>query len=311
MSEPYELQLDASDGGGKVKTGLVLPDEEQLRLTTTVREFPTRMLLEWDQIERALQGDFYRAERQRLGPWMINQSSIGKCNASADVGAVDQLRDNSGQPHIPLADNDLYLQMNGGQDRGSALIEGFRLLQTRGCSSRRLQVRGMEKIYPHLAYRPQQVDRDVLEQASVEAPRFKGWEFFRAPERYDDFRHALASAAARRWPVVFAWAVGRNGSRLRNGYVQVDSNGKGNHANVFSSAKWVGGNDKVHMDCRNSWGPVRDPIYGPRGAGWGENGFGLFTMEDAFQCNRWHYTFICTSATADPNDPFTAACQRL
>lgn len=91
--------------------------------------------------------------------------------------------------------------------------------------------------------------------------------------------------------------------RLNNGYAVV-GNGKGNHANVFHSAKWVGGRDLVHPDDRNSWGPTQSEEYGRRGQSWGDGGFALFTMEQAFACNQWHDTYVITSAKPDFTDQF-------
>jgi hypothetical protein len=52
------------------------------------------------------------------------------------IGAMDQIRDNQGLPHEPLADNDAYMQINGGGDQGAALIRAFELAQTCGIAPR-------------------------------------------------------------------------------------------------------------------------------------------------------------------------------
>jgi len=75
--------------------------------------------------------------------------------------------------------------------------------------------------------------------------------------------------------------------------------GPGNHANVFHSAKWVGGSDLVHPDDRNSWGPTQSGDYGTSRGGWGDGGYALFTMEDAYACARYHATYVVTSAVKD------------
>jgi hypothetical protein len=143
----------------------------------------------------------------------------------------------------------------------------------------------------------------VLAAADAEAARFRGWEWYRAPRDFKSFARCLASELARRNPVVFAWHVGAGSMRLRNGYV-VTGNGRGNHATYFHSAKWVGGSDLVNPDMRNSWGPSQHEDYGRPGQSWGDGGFALFTMEQAFACNEWHDTYIVTSARPDYTDQF-------
>jgi hypothetical protein len=93
--------------------------------------------------------------------------------------------------------------------------------------------------------------------------------------------------------------------RLRDGYV-ITGRGVGNHATYFHSAKFVGGSDIVHPDMKNSWGPSVNPDYGRVGQGWGDGGYALFTMEQAFSCNKNHYTYACVGSTPDPDDKVIA-----
>lgn len=290
-----------SDSIGGYALGLNLPDEAELALMAAAQEYPESRNLDDQEIQRALSGDFYLHDRERLAPWMINQNPLGKCNASALVAGLEQIRDNQGMPYEQLSDCDAYMQMNGGQDRGSALIRAFQVAQQRGVSPRQLDVNGHPYKFPLDVHSPRQVPRDVLQEADNQASRFRGWEWYRAPRRFAEFARCLASELARRNPVVFAWHVGEASMRLRNGYA-ITANGKGNHATVFHSAKWVGGNDLVHPDCRNSWGPTQSAEYGRRGQGWGDGGFALFTMSQAFACNEWHDTYVITSSRPDPND---------
>ena len=124
------------DGGFEVALGLNLPDETELALIAQSLEYPESRMLDDKDIQRALKDDFYQQERKRVAPWMINQNSLGKCCPSALIGAMDQIRDNQGLPHEPLADNDAYMQINGGGDQGAALIRAFQLAQTRGIAPR-------------------------------------------------------------------------------------------------------------------------------------------------------------------------------
>lgn len=283
--------------------GLNLPNTEELALMAEAPVYPENRMLDDKDIQRGLPDGWYLQERKRVAPWMINQNPLGKCNASALIGAFDQIRDNQGMPHVVLSDCDAYMQINGGVDRGSALISAFQLAQNRGVSPRTLDVGGRKVTIPLNVYNKRQVPQDVLAAADKEAARFRGWEWYRAPRTFNEFARCLASELARRNPVVFAWDVGSASMRLNNGYV-VTGRGKGNHANVFHSAKWVGGKTLVHPDDRNSWGPVQSEEYGSRGMSWGEGGFALFTMEQAFACNQWHDTYIVTSARPDHKDQF-------
>jgi len=298
-----ELATFKNPEGFEFSTGLIMPDDNQKALMNAVEEYPDSMMLDDPDIEKLLKDYDYKQSRRDLAPYMINQSSVGKCNTSAVVGAVDQLRLQQGLPHIPLADDQLYMRVNGGRDAGSALIEGYRELLERGVAPRFVQVGGMTKAFPHFKIRQRDIPSDIWQAAMSEMSRFRGFEWYRAPLDRAGYARALASALARRQPVVFAWHVGNNGMRLRNGYAQI-SRGPGNHANVFHSAKYVGGQDIVHPDDRNSWGPSKDVIYGPTNSGWGEAGYALFTMDDAFACAGNHYTYIGTSVRPDPTNDF-------
>lgn len=301
MSEPENvLRLES---GLEVALGLNLPDDDELQLMSQSPVYPESRMLDDSDIKKALAGDFYKQERQRMLKFMINQNPLGKCNASALKGAIEQARDNQGMPHVVLSDNDAYMQMNGGVDRGSALIRAFQVAQQRGVAPLRIQVQGREYTIPLNAYNKRHVPAAAIAAADNEAERFRGWEWYRAPRKYDEYRRCIASELARRNPVVFAWHVGSGSSRLRNGYV-VTGRGKGNHATYFSGAKWVGGADLVHPDCKNSWGPSQHPDYGRPGQSWGDSGYALFTMEQAFACNQWHDTYIVTGARPDYQDQF-------
>ena len=155
------------------------------------------------------------------------------------------------------------------------------------------------------SYNKRQLSGDAVREADKQASRFRGWEWYRAPRDFSTFKRCIASELARRNPVVFAWHVGNGSGRLRNGYV-VTGRGPGNHATYFHSAKWVGGDDLVHPDCRNSWGPSQNPAYGRPGQSWGDKGFALFTMAQAFSCTSHHDTYIVTSARPDHKDQFVA-----
>jgi hypothetical protein len=295
MSETFECD------GVEVGTGLLMPDERASSLMSSAPTYPQDMMLDEGEIKKLLADDYWKQSRKHLSKWMIHQGSLGKCNASATQGAMDQIRDNLGMEHVVLSDCHLYANINGGQDRGSMLADGFSYVQKFGIAPKKFQFEGKFEELPTTFYSRRQLDSDLLEQADKEALRFRGFEWYKAPKDYNSFKIVIASALARRQPVVFAWHVGSNSMRLRNGYVQV-GRGPGNHATVFHSAKYVGGEDIVHPDCRNSWGPSKSPEYGSSRGSWGDEGYAHFTMEQAFACNRHHDTYIVTSARPDPNE---------
>lgn len=295
MSEIFTLP-----DGTEVKTGLNLPEDGEVM--PMLADYPDDMLLDDNDIKKLLPTDHYRAERARFSKWIINQSSVGKCNCSANVGAFDQARDNAGMPHEALADNHLYWRVNGGTDRGSSLISTFQATQTGGISRRVIQVNGKPYRIPDLVVNRRNLPAGVAEAADQDGRLFLAFEAYLVPKDYAKFVRVMASAAARRQPIVWAWHVGGGGMRLQNGFMQVSS-GPGNHANVIQSAQWVGGKDLVHLDNRNSWGPSKDPLYGPMGSGWGEDGFGRVTMQDAYRCIRYHDFYVITSVKLRSDQP--------
>jgi hypothetical protein len=290
-------------GGFEVALGLNLPDKDEQALMAQSPEYPQERMLDLADIKKALADDFYLQERKRFAKFMINQNPLGKCNASALKGALEQIRENQGMKHVILSDNDAYMQMNGGRDSGSALIRAFQVAQKRGVAPLEFDVNGSSYSIPLNAYADRHMPSAARAAADNEAKRFRGWEWYRAPRAYSEFARCVASELARRNPIVFAWHVGNNSMRLRNGYV-VTGRGRGNHATMFQSAKYVGGQDIVHPDCKNSWGPSLNPKYGRQGQSWGDRGYALFTMEQAFACNQWHDTYIVTSARPDYEDQF-------
>lgn len=300
-SEQFELH------GELVGTGLNMPGEIESGLMATLTEYPDSMNLEDADIERLLKvngQDRYLLDRKNRQPRMRNQGSLGKCNASSNVAAIETLRDYQGMPDIALSDCYLYSLMNGGRDAGSGLITSLSVAQARGVAPMEIQVGGVTKTLSNSFYNRNQVDDDLLKQADIEAKRFLGFEYFKAPmASFEAYCRAIASALARRQQVIFAWHVGAGSMSLRNGYAVV-GRGPGNHSNVLHSAKWVGGKTLVHPDDQNSWGPSVNPLYGRvSGQGWGQGGFGLFTMEDVWACAHNHCTYICTSVRVDSNDP--------
>ena len=170
-----------------------------------------------------------------------------------------------------------------------------------GVAPVKLRVNGVETLFPLAAFNRRQVNQPLLKAADEAAKTFQSFEPFRVPiTDYQTFKIAIASALARDHQVCIAVHVGRSFSALRQGYVQ-QSAGFGNHAVLLHSGKWVGGEDLVHPDIQNSWGPSKNPLLGRvGGSGWGEDGFGLITMSSLWQCAKTHVFWVFPGSKVNP-----------
>lgn len=289
LNEVHESNEIFELNGEQFGTGCAVPSEESMnRVSVMYREFPKDKLWDPKDIEKRLKGDRYKVLREKRRKRMINQGRIGKCNTSALKGGVHQIRESMGLPFVEMSDSWMYIQINGGRDQGSVLEDAARLSE-KGMAPKSLDVGGKQTDFPEAVYNSSQVNRDVMQAANKASPDFTSHELFTVPDKWEDFVHVIATALAADLPVIHAWHVGGNGMSLNNGYVN-NSRGSGNHANFFHSAKWVGGSTLVHPDDQNSWGTQ-----------WGEGGFGLFTMESAFQCRKYHMFYVLTSLNIDPS----------
>ena len=263
--------------GDKYGTGLAPSPADHSLLRHS--RFDESLLLDDEEIKLLLQGHDPDTVRQFYRKWLINQGQIGSCNAAATIGAKYRIRDRMGLPHIPLSENDLYIRINGGSDRGSMLDDGFDELQNGGVATRLVQVAGKEIVYPYQAYNKRQLPRGLWDACKEIRADFLSWEPIRIPTG-SNFARAIASCIARRWPIIVAWHVGGKTWKLDgNGYIQ-QGRGPGNHASFLDGAKFVGGQDIVHPNLVNSW-TATDSMYGPvRQQGWGIDGCGLTTMDD-------------------------------
>lgn len=280
MTEKFKLQ-----DGTEVGTGMLPPVPGVFCKST---RFNKSWLLDDDAIETLMKFQDISITRPKYRKWRINQGSIGSCNAAAKVGMMYRVADRIGMDHVPLSENDLYIQINGGYDRGSLLSDALENGQHVGVSPRVLNA----GTYPYQAYRRSQVSSAILEEAKRVRINYRTHEPIALPTD-SDFVRAVASCIARGWPIAMAWHVGGSSMRLNNGYIQ-QSRGRGNHASFLHGGKWVGGRDLVHADLNNSWTSY-DPMYGRTGSEWGEGGNGLITMESLQQCKGYHTFYTITS----------------
>jgi len=297
MSETEVLTLL---DGEQVGTGLLLPTEKDLKDALRFNVYADDQFLEASDIEKSLKNDKYKTFRRLRSKRIINQGSIGKCNSSAIVAAFHNRRELDGMTDVALADSHLYMNINGGSDRGSQLVHGMEYSTLNGVAPVLLDVNGEQQKFPLAAYNRRQVSQALLRAADTAAKTYQTFEAYRVPVTdYNTFKTAIASAIARDHQIVIALHAGRSFMSLNKGYIQ-QSRGPGNHALIVHSGKWVGGEDLVHPDIQNSWGPTKNPLLGRvGGSGWGEDGFGLITMSSLWQCARSHVFWVFPGSKAN------------
>lgn len=279
--------------GTPVATGLQLPNADSLREQVKMPMYDQNQILDPKDMEKSLAGDKYKTFRRLRQDLIINQGNFGSCNAGATCGAFHNRRMLDGMSMVALSVNHLYMNINGGQDQGSQLLDGLKASATKGVSPVEVRVNGVQTKFPLNVYSRRQVNAALLAAADAEAKTYESFEAFRVPvTNYQDFKMTVASAIARDQQLVIALHVGSAFMNLRNGYIQ-QGNGPGNHALCCHSGKWVGGEDLVHPDIQNTWGPTVNPLLGPvKTQGWGDGGFGLITMSSLWQCAKTHVFWV-------------------
>lgn len=275
--------------------------EQKGEQTPRVRLEDTVMWRRVDKIEtESYDGWVHNFEVQDDHSYVAESIGVHNCNASAIVAAFHNRRELDGMTDVVLADSHLYMNINGGSDRGSQLVHGMEYSTLNGVSPVLLDVNGEQQKFPLTAFNRRQVSQALLRAADIAAKTYQTFEAYRVPVTdYNTFKIAIASAIARDHQIVIALHAGRSFMSLNKGYIQ-QSRGPGNHALIVHSGKWVGGDDLVHPDIQNSWGPCKNPLLGRvGGSGWGEDGFGLITMSSLWQCARSHVFWVFPGSKAN------------
>jgi hypothetical protein len=287
LTEVFKL-----NDGTEVGTGCLLPTAEEFALAeSSYKVFGGNEILDPNDCRKLLENDIYKKLRERRRKRMLQQARLGKCNASAVVSGAHQATETSGQPVKVFSDCHLYMRINGGRDNGSGLLQGMREMETGGLAPRELEDGSDKYLIPHNVFNKSQIPSRWLSVANRLAKSNLGFELQVIPSNWADFVPAMMSAIARDYPIIHAWHVGGSSMNLNNGYIR-QGNGRGNHATLIHSGRWVGGKTGVHPDVQNSWGPSPDAIFGPTTGSWGDGGFGLMTMEEAFQCRANHVFWV-------------------
>lgn len=287
--------------GEPVGTGLLLPTANDTEEALARPVYGDVNYLDPADIEKSLKGDKYKTFRRLRSKLIVNQGTIGKCCPSSVIGAFHNRRQLDGMSDIILADSHLYMNINGGRDGGSQLVHALTYSTKNGISPVQLRVNGQPQNFPLTVFNRRQVSAALLKEADETAKTFQAFEAYRLPTSdFQTFKIAVASALARDHQIIIAVHVGRGFMNLNRGYV-VQSRGFGNHAVLLHSGRWVGGEDLVHPDIQNSWGPSKNPLLGRvGGTGWGEDGFGLITMSSLWQCAKTHVFWVLPGSKVNP-----------
>lgn len=253
--------------GQQYPTGNIVPTKKKTRLKRT-----TLKTLSLAEIKKLLEG---RAKRRQLfGPdWIYNQGQIGSCNGCAGAKALERSKYLAGQDHTPLSGEELYSQINGGQDRGSMLDDGIYALKENGVAD----------------WRPEHRER-FRERAFTEQDR-KTRKDNKALEAYGvDTELELATGLALGFVGVVAVHATNNFMRLDHKGIVHPSSGPGNHAVGVDDVTIIDG--KLAFDMFNSWGTQ----YGDKGRGY------LLWNEHLREPNQYHYFYLIRAVAKDESD---------
>jgi len=228
-----------------------------------------------DEIRRLLSDSQRKKAREIWGPNRVkDQDGIGACQGYASASAVEKARELSGQPYVELSGDFAYSLVNGGRDRGSLLIDGFRAAQKYGYAP--ANTPGLVR----WEYR-----RDRMPAAAFTAAKaFRGFEGFTC-----DTQQQFASAIALGFVGVVAVHVSGNYSRMDSNGISLGGNGVGNHAVCVDDIVWDANLGDFKYDSPNSWKRT-----------WGVEGRAYYTFERHFrETIRRHKFYVFPTASID------------
>ena len=239
---PEEIEQIIDDTGETRRLGSLAPPEGFVSAFNTFeQEHPV-----WDDadIKRVVTNADRTPRRIVFGKeWIQSQKNFGSCNGYAAAGSLAKARYLRGiQDKLKLSGAFIYSLINGGQDNGSALESGLKVIGTHGSPPESLVPWNM--IYP----------KQQPSNAKAEALKHRGLKCY-AVQTKQGFRTALAAG----FPVIVAVQAGSKFQRLNaQGIASADSGG-GNHAIHCDDIRIIGGQE-VYDTC-NSW----DVTYGDQG----------------------------------------------
>lgn len=169
--------------------------------------------------------------------WILDQKGAGSCNGHAAASALSKARVRRGSARVMLSGPYAYSLMNGGQDNGSTLDAGMKIVAEHGIAPMDV-VPNWDMIYPN------RYDR---RKADEEALRFRGFECYTIKTEPEFF-----SALAAGFDVVIAVHAGNSFMRMNSNNVAGSDRGPGNHATHCDGYRVLGG--QLQADMPNSWG---------------------------------------------------------
>jgi hypothetical protein len=199
-----------------VRLGCLVPDVFPL----SFQQWPDTALRPLEEIAEIVKDPRRRPARQRWSQ-IWNQGRRGSCNAYAAAAALARVCHQQTGKWVELAPEFTYMNINGGQDRGSLLPDGMRSIATLGIPPK--------GAVPYESYRVRDVDPMAYAKAKEAAQDYRAFEVYQMPTTsLEALYHAVLSCLAGRGAVVVAVHVGTNYMRSKD-LAGVDR-GVGNHA---------------------------------------------------------------------------------
>lgn len=193
------------------------------------------------EIEDAIRNKPVKRRQQFAGPnWIVNQSNRGSCNPCAGVGASRRTMALVGRNDVPLLSWEfVYAQLVDGNDQGSMLDDGMKVLQEIGAPP---LDPAKHPINAHIR------KRDYSAEEMRDAANYRGTNCFVADDELDLATLILSGQGAG----VVAVHVGNSFMSMdANGFCGA-SNGPGNHAVGVQDVEIING--ELAFDMFNSWG---------------------------------------------------------
>lgn len=181
-------------------------------------------------------GAYGRRERFVGEKYIRNQRNHGSCNGFSTAGALSRLRELRGEPYVCLSGADAYSQMNGGQDNGSMLHDGLRIVEANGIAPEELVP--WNQIYTH----------QISAAAKQARARFKGFK----PYAVDTEEELATALLLGRVGVVAVHATDAYMREDADG-VCLPSNGPGNHSTGVQDIR-LQPDGTLNYDEFGSWG---------------------------------------------------------
>lgn len=277
MSSPDTTLPEIDFGGETYRLGTLLPavkPQTMPKLTSA----PGYRRWSKQEILDAIKGKPAKARDTFSGDWILNQKSLGSCNAAAAVAALRRAMFRSGRNTVPQFSWEfLYAQINGGRDQGSMLDDGMQALLNIGVPTLNPQKHPLNRHYLKNDYSPEEYNEAKSN---------------RAEQCYEiDTEIDLATLVlSRQGAAIVAVHVGSNFMSLdRNGFAGVD-NGPGNHAVCVDDVALFDGG-LLGFDMPNSWG-----------TSFGEGGRAYLSWNGHMARTNEYHCLYAVLAASNPND---------